>query len=88
MLVSSIYTGGWTTGVLSSGVLPFNLKMQSDCNLVITDSNGSTLWSTYTPANVSILPCSLMLQNSGSLTVINALDQIAWAGIFIFQIFK
>jgi hypothetical protein len=62
--------------------------MQSNCNLVITDSNGSTLWSTNTPANVSILPCSLMLQNSGSLTIINALDQIAWAGILIFQIFK
>ena len=52
--------------------------MQSDCNLVIYDSNNNALWATGTHANSPVLPCRLMLQNSGSLAVINALDQILW----------
>jgi hypothetical protein len=49
--------------------------MQSDCNLVIYDSNNYALWATGTETNS---PCRIMLQNSGSLAVINALDQILW----------
>jgi hypothetical protein len=54
--------------------------MQSDCNLVIYDSNNDPLWATGTQAYSPVLPCRLMLQNSGSLAVINALDQILWSG--------
>ena len=78
-IISSSYSNGWTTGTLS-GTLPFRLTMQSDCNLVIYDSNNDPLWATGTQANLPVLPCRLMLQNSGSLAVINALDQILWSG--------
>jgi hypothetical protein len=54
--------------------------MQSDCNLVIYDSNNNAVWSTGTYLGSPVLPCRLMLQNSGSLAVINALDQILWTG--------
>ena len=54
--------------------------MQSDCNLVIYDSNNYALWATGTQSYSPVLPCRLMLQNSGSLAVINALDQILWSG--------
>ena len=78
-IISSSYDNAWTTGALS-GRLPFRLTMQSDCNLVIYDSDNNALWDTDTQANSPVLPCRLMLQNSGSLAVINALDQILWTG--------
>jgi hypothetical protein len=53
--------------------------MQNDCNLVIYDDKNNALWSTNTSAGSPILPCRLMLQNSGSLAVINALDQVLWS---------
>ena len=78
-IISSSYTDAWTTGALS-GKPPFRLTMQSDCNLVIYDSDNKSLWDTNTYLGSPVLPCRLMLQNSGSLAVINALDQILWTG--------
>ena len=51
--------------------------MQSDCNLVIYDNNNQPIWATSTQ-NSPVRPCRLMLQNSGSLSVINSLDQVLW----------
>lgn len=53
--------------------------MQNDCNLVIYDKKNNALWSTSTQYGNPILPCRLMLQKTGSLAVISALDQVLWS---------
>jgi hypothetical protein len=69
------YWSSATAGL--GGVAPFRLTMQNDGNLVLTDSQSTSLWSSET-AGMGCAPYSLKLRDPAKLTVVDCNGEPLW----------
>jgi hypothetical protein len=61
----------WASGTGGRKDGPYSAEFQVDTNLVVRDKNGNPIWSSFQVANVATVASYAVLQNNGSLQIID-----------------
>jgi len=80
VVLADVNTGKiyWNTNTAGKGVAPFRLTLESDGNLVLSDSKSSTLWSSNT-SDKGFSPYRLKLKDIVSLRIVDSNSSPIWS---------